>query len=122
VTKFTAVDFSVASSGFDTLAGGQTYGVLRVSYAVAPTAPLGMGQVSFVSPGSSGMDLTQLTDRSGDLINFTAINGIASVVPEPSSMVLLVCGLAMLAAGRRIVYRAGGPSALARSRRFEGGR
>jgi hypothetical protein len=122
VTTFTAVDFSVASSGFDTLAGGQTYGVLRVDFAVAPTAPPGMGQVSFVSPGSSATDLTQLTDGSGNLITFAAINGIASVVPEPSSAVLLVCGLALLAAGRNIVCRAGGPSALARSRRSAGGR
>ena len=122
VTTFTAVDFSAASAGFDTLAAGQTYAVLRVEYAIAPTAPLGMGEVSFVSPGSSALDLTQLADGSSNLINFTAINGIASVVPEPSSAVLLVCGLALLTAGRRLVGRASGPSAPARSRRIEGGR
>lgn len=108
VTTFTAVDFSVASAGFDTLAAGQTYGVLLVSYAVASTAPLGMGEVSFVSPGSSALDLTQLADGSGNLIDFTAIDGIASVVPEPSGMVLMVCGLTLLAAGRCLVGRAGG--------------
>ncbi len=122
VTTFTAVDFSIASAGFDTLAAGQTYAVLRVDFAIAPTAPVGMGQVSFVSPGSSDLDLTQLADGSGNLISFTAINGIASVVPEPSSAVLLVCGLVLLAAGRRLVGRAARPSALARSRNFEGGR
>jgi hypothetical protein len=112
VTTFTAVDSSVASSGFDTLAAGQTYGVLRVDYAVAPTAPLGMGQVSFVSPGSSASDLTQLADGSGGLIGFTATNAIVSVVvPEPSGAVLLVLGLILLAAGRRLVGRGGWSSA-----------
>ena len=107
VTTFTAVDFSAASAGFDTLAAGQTYAVLRVGYAIAPTAPVGMGQLSFVSPGTAALDLTQLADGSGNLISFTAINGIASVMPEPSSAVLLACGLALLVAGRRLIGRAG---------------
>lgn len=107
VTTFTAVDFSATFIGYDTLAAGRTYGVMRVSYSVDPTAPLGMGHVSFVSPGALDTDLTQLTDAAGSLITFSAIDGIASVVPEPSGMVLMVCGLTLLAAGRGVVGRAG---------------
>jgi hypothetical protein len=92
VTTFTASDFSVNTSGFDTLGAGQTDGVLLVEFAMAPSAPLGTGLVSFVSPGSGASDLTQLSDGSGNLIDFTPVNGAVSVVPEPRSLTLMLIG------------------------------
>jgi hypothetical protein len=101
VTTFTATDFSAGSGGFDTLGAGQTRGVLLADFAMAGSAPLGHGLVSFVSPGTGATDLTQLADRSGNLLGFTAVNANVTVVPEPGSLTLILIGAAALVLGKR---------------------
>lgn len=98
VTTFTALDFSSALSGYDTLVAGNTYDVLDVRYAIDSSAPLTTtGTVSFVSPGTGGSDLTQLTGAPPNYatIAFSATNGkvTISAVPEPSSLTLMVTSL-----------------------------
>jgi hypothetical protein len=108
VDLFTAIDLSESLSGFDTLQAGKTYGVLSVAYTIDPLAPPsgGTAVLRFVSPGSSGTDLTQLAGPDG-LLAFRAVDGTLTLmaIPEPSGLTLAITGLVLVAGKRSLTRR-----------------
>jgi len=84
-------EFTFASIAVDP---GKTFGLGLISYQVGENAPPGDVPISFVAAGTSVSDATGATpngfttdDRNG------VIHVSGSVVPEPSSLVLALCGL-----------------------------
>jgi hypothetical protein len=70
--------------GFQTVSPGQEYGLAHVIYTVSPTAAI--GSVDTISINSIGVG-TSLSDNTGAPLSFTPVNGILSVIPEPSTLI-----------------------------------
>ena len=88
-------DFDVSSLGYRAIGPGQTFGLVNVTYTVAPGAAPGMGALSF------GSD-TSFADQNGNNItDFALQNGSFTVtsasVPEPSGALLLTVGVLAMA-------------------------
>ncbi|MGO9919556.1 MAG: PEP-CTERM sorting domain-containing protein [Isosphaeraceae bacterium] len=83
-TEITAND--LANSGGTTLTPGEIFGLAHISFAVAAGTPDGMVPVSLIGYP----DATSLSDDQGNPLAFTIVNGEINVIPEPSSLVLLL--------------------------------
>ena len=101
--SFTASDSEFGGLGYDEIAPGDSYGLAHVSYIVDANAASGDRPLILDTLGTS------LSDENGDAVDFMSVNGNmhvdgdVSVVPEPSTGVLLSMGLvcAMFAIYRR---------------------
>ena len=95
---FPNTDFKGSDTEFTypsiSLAPGSVFGLALVSYSVSPSAPPGDVQITFVGDGTS------LSDAEGKGIDFTkditqgVIHIAGAAVPEPSSFVMAVVGVA----------------------------
>ena len=93
----------IDAAGSVTVAAGQTFGLGLITFDVAPGTAAGPYTVSF-----TGYPFTDLADASGnDITNFTTVDGLITVTggvtpaPEPSTLLLLGCGLGTLLRLRR---------------------
>ena len=87
-TTLEIFDFDVSTTGFRAIAPGQTFGLVDVTYSVAPGSAPGTGSLTF------GPD-TSLSDPTGaNITDFSAPSGSFTVtaIPEPSSLILLAVG------------------------------
>jgi hypothetical protein len=94
-TQFTASDAEFSLAGFDTIAPGETVGLAHVLFSVDANALAGSGAINVVPSG------TLITDVNENGITPAALNGTFTVVPEPSTFVLLAFGVAAVALRRR---------------------
>ncbi len=97
-TEITAND--LANSGGTTLTPGDIFGLAHISFAVAAGTPDGMVLVSLIGYP----DATSLSDADGNPLAFTIVNGQINVIPEPSSLVLLLTA-AVAGVGCRWLHR-----------------
>ncbi|WP_165230651.1 PEP-CTERM sorting domain-containing protein [Aquisphaera insulae] len=96
-TAFRASDSEFGSLGYVQIDLGVTFGIAHVSFMVDPGTVLGERGLIF----GAG---TTLSDIDGAPIAFEGINGVVSVVPAPSSLVLLAGGLLCTLANARRRY------------------
>jgi len=97
-TDFTASDSEFASPFFDTIAPGETVGLVHVLFSVDANAPLGGGTIDVVAAG------TQFSDSDFGVFASSALAGTFTVVPEPSTFLLFgFAGIAL--AGWRLWRR-----------------
>jgi hypothetical protein len=85
--------------GFTTVDPGQTFGLAFVSYTVSSSAVLGTSdQILFDLTNGA----TSLADNSNpsNSIPFMVVNGTINVVPEPSALILISVGLAVISFSR----------------------
>jgi len=98
-TEVAAGDTDFTFPGYITLPtpplSTETVGLVRITYAVDPSALPGMVPVSFVAAGTS------LSDGNGSPIGYTLSDGMITIssVPEPMSLVSAVIGMTMVGAG-----------------------
>ena len=83
---FTASDSEFGFLGFREIDPGAVFGLVHVTFSVDGSAPFEAGQISIVSSGSS------LSDDLFNSISFTTQTGSFTVVPEPTSIILLLMG------------------------------
>jgi len=97
-------DLDLSLDGFVTIAAGQTVGLARVAYQVAANAPTGPLTVSFANG-----PVTLLLSGSGpaypdNLVTITPgdfdVTQGSTAVPEPSTSLLLLSGLGLMAAAK----------------------
>ena len=81
-TDFVGGDAEFASPFFRTVNPGDIFGLVHVSYTVAPTA-FGTATITIANLNVD----TSLSDINGSLIPFTAVNGSISTVPEPATWI-----------------------------------
>jgi hypothetical protein len=90
--QFDVFDSEFGPLGFRAIGAGDVFGVVNVSYSVAPSATPGASGTLAIGPDTS------LSDVNGGNIAFTAQNGSFTVapVPEPTSAILLGLGCAAI--------------------------
>jgi hypothetical protein len=90
-TTFETFDF-LFPSGAQTIAPGDTFGLVNVQYSVAANAILGASGALTFGPDTS------LADATGNNVLFTPQSGSITIagatIPEPSSVLMLAIGLA----------------------------
>ena len=90
-TSFETFDF-LFPAGAQTIASGDTFGLVNVQYSVAANATPGATGTLMIGPDTS------LADASGNNVSFTAPNGSITIsrssIPEPSAVILLAIGCA----------------------------
>ena len=81
-TSFTASDASFSTTGYQTIAPQQLFGLAHVFYSMSSTSPSGTDKITVSYPGTS------LSDENGAPLPFTVFGGsiTATAVPEPHSM------------------------------------
>jgi hypothetical protein len=102
-----ASDFSNSGLGVS-VASGATLGLGHVLFSAAGGAPLGPAPVTLSTAGCpTACGPTSLSDSNGASVAFSGVNGAitvaASSVPEPSTLLLLLFTIPVLAVARRLL-------------------
>lgn len=95
---FIASDTDFRLPGYRTLQGGETVGLLRIAWAIAPDADYGSRPFEF----GAG---TSLSDEQGGEVPFSAAPSEFRVVPEPAAAGLVAILLPLFRRPRRVCHR-----------------